>query len=178
MPPLARSLCRAVVVSGLLTAPACCASRPSAPALTDTPLYENKQEGFLFESPDGWKMASRAEYPPGRANAERLLVEYRRLAGTLATLHVSMIDLPESADLPAYLREHLVPRPTQVLRPEALTINGQAAERFVLPGAAGTVTEVTAVRRDGRVYFFKGTFARSDGKAREQIRRAVGSLSW
>ncbi len=174
---LSPSLRAAVMLSGLLVG-AGCAVRPSAPALVDTPLYENRQEGFRFEAPDGWKMASRAEYPPGPAGAERLLVEYRRLVGQPASLYVSMVDLPVSSDLAAYLQAHQVPRPAQVAAPEALTINGREVARYVLIGPAGAVHEVTAFRRGGRVYLFKGAFASGDGKARDQIRRAVGSLTW
>jgi len=40
------------------------------------------------------------------------------------------------------------------------------------------VEEVVAVRRRERTYFFRGVFAKGDGKARDQIRRAVERLSW
>src|SRR5436309_1759630 len=84
----------------VLSAAAGCATRPSAPALLDTPIYQNKQEGFRFEVPDGWKMSARAEYPPGPVAQERLLVAYRRTVEDMpATLKVSLVDLPELADL-------------------------------------------------------------------------------
>jgi len=38
--------------------------------------------------------------------------------------------------------------------------------------------EVVGVVRGGRVYCFAAVFAASDDQAREQVRRAIGSLKW
>ena len=165
-----------------LCALAGCASRPSAPALVDTPIYQNKQEGFRFEAPEGWKMASRAEYPPGRTEQERLLVEYRRLRGEQpASFLVSMVDLPESADPGAYLRDRPFVKSLKSTPAESLTLGGRPAQRYAFegrPGKGDSSQEVVAVRHGERVYFFTGVFAAGDKQAREQVRRTVASLTW
>jgi hypothetical protein len=159
-----------------------CTDRPVAPALLDTPFYQNKQEGFRFEAPDGWKMTSRGEYPPGPVEKERLLVEYRRLqGGPPASLRVSLIDLPPSAETGSYLRDRPIFRSLKAAPVETISLGGQKAERFVfedLQGKGGTIQEVVVVRRGERVYFFSGGFAAGDKQAREQFRRVVGSLVW
>src|SRR5689334_537493 len=80
-----------------------CQPKPKAPALLDEPVYQT-DEGFRFLVPEGWIMSARANVPPGPVEKERLLVQYRRASGeSQATLEVSMMDLPEDADLAAYL---------------------------------------------------------------------------
>lgn len=171
-----------VLLAGLFLAPAACAPRPSAPALEESPFYHNKQEGFRFEAPDGWKMTARGEYPTGRTETERLLVEFRRLKGdTPATLLVSMVDLPEADDLVAYLRKNQLVRQWKLTPAESLELGGRTGERFIFQGTQGKaemVQEVVAVRRGGRIYLFTGIYRGGDNKARGQIRGAVGSVTW
>jgi hypothetical protein len=175
-------LMRIAACLGILCAASGCANRPAAPALLDSPLYQNKQEGFRFEAPDGWRMSSRAEYPPGRAEKERLLVEYRSLRGDrLASLIVTMIDLPESADLGAYLHGREFVKPWKNQPAVSLEVDGRPAQRFIFvsgPGKEAPAQEVVAMRRGERVYFFTGAFSSGDNKSRDQIRKAVASLSW
>ena len=159
-----------------------CTNRPVAPALLDTPIYQNKQEGFRFEAPDGWKMTSRGEYPPGPVEKERMLVEYRRPQGNApASLRVSLVVLPEGTDLGGYLRDRRLVRSFKAAPSEPVRLGGQKAERFVSEerqDKGRTIQEVVAVRRGDRVYFFTAVFTADDQQAREQFRRAVGSLTW
>ena len=41
-----------------------------------------------------------------------------------------------------------------------------------------TTKETVAIRRGERVYFFKGTYGKSDGNARQVIRTAVDTIVW
>jgi hypothetical protein len=170
------------LLASLLLSPAGCSPRPSAPALEESPYYDNKQEGFRFEAPDSWKMTARGEYPGGRTETERLLVEYRRLKGdSPAALLVTMVDLPESDDLVAHFRNNRTVSQWKLKPVEPLLLGGRKAERFVFQGTQGkfeTVQEVVVVRRGSRVYFFTGIYRAGDNKAREQIRGAVGSVAW
>ncbi len=69
----------------------------------DEPVFQS-DEGFRFLVPEGWIIAAQANVPPGPLDKERLLVQYRRIAGDKqATLEVSLADLAEDADLTTYL---------------------------------------------------------------------------
>jgi hypothetical protein len=161
-----------------------CTPGPRAPALQDGPIYSNPQEGFHFVVPDGWKMRSRAEVAPGKLTREHLLVEYKRnLPPRQATLQVSMHDLPPEEDLAAWLDQR-EPAPQVWKRadpPEMFQLAGLSAVRVVFAGQPGRepeLKEVTAVRRGERVYVFSALFAAADARSRQQVRRAVESLSW
>src|SRR5207249_7528635 len=73
----------ALLPAGLLVAwlSAGWGSLPRAPALIDEPVYRNAHEGFRFLVPEGWTVHSKGEPPPGRADKERLLVNYQRYGG-------------------------------------------------------------------------------------------------
>jgi hypothetical protein len=160
-----------------------CERQPRAPALEDGTVYSNGREGFRFVVPDGWSQQAKADVPPGPVSKERVLVIYRYFGGALpATLQVSLVDLPETADL----AEHLA-RPSEGIdwrtsaRPEPLHIGGQAAKRYFLSGKAGKydmAREVVALRRGGRVYFFSASFLGSDGVRREQVRETIAGVLW
>jgi hypothetical protein len=65
--------------------------------------------------------------------------------------------------------------------PESLEVHGATGERLVYNAALGgqqMVKEIVAFRREGRVYSFIGLFWKSDDKAHQQLRRAVGSIIW
>jgi hypothetical protein len=172
------------IVVGLLLLLPGCSRRPHAPALGDDPVYQNSREGFRFLAPEGWVQRARAEIPPGKAEKERLLVEYQRVGGgKLALLEVSLADLPPSTDLITYLAGPAdgVEKWRSVGRPENLEIEGVEATRMTFSGRVGKedmTREVVAFRRGERVYFFVGLFTATDGKARDELRRAVGSTIW
>ena len=170
-------LLSAVWVSG-------CESRPSAPALRDTPVYQNKQEGFRFLVPEGWTQSASAILPPGQLEGETFLVRYRmKTPEQGASLQVLCFedsgdcDLREHHSGPAFRVQHW--EPTDV--GETIDVNGTKAERHiysaVIDGKRMT-KEVACFRRGSRVYSFVGLFYSTDDKAREQIRRAVGSVIW
>jgi hypothetical protein len=172
------------LLPALLALTAGCSNRPNAPALQDEPIYHNPQEGFRFTVPDNWKMRSRGEMPRGPLTQERLLVEYRRTqAGATASLIVLMGDVPEPTELPEHLTERAVKSGSglHIGEVEALEVGGQPAVRAVFEnkqGGEAFLTEVVAVRRGGRVYYFTGVFPSTDRKSREQVRNAVASVTW
>ena len=163
-----------------------CSPRPRAPALMQgEAVYVNAQEGFRFLPPPDWTMFSRAEVPPGRLTEERSLVGYRRGAGAaVATLDVSMADVPESEELAGAVKERRGGAEWKAQGPaEALEVGGRPAARGSYQSHRQTdgpalVKEIVAVRKGGRVYFFTGVFPADDAKAREQVRQSVETLSW
>ncbi len=158
--------------------------RPRAPVLEDSPVYQNDREGFRFLVPEGWIMTARADVPPGRAEKERLLVQYRRReGGEVATLEVSLADLPAGTDLAAYLEgpaydvEHWHRRGEA----EAVDVGGVPAVRLAFIGRSEgkeLAKEVTGFPRGSRTYFFTAVYFPGDASAPEQVRRAVASTIW
>jgi len=160
-----------------------CGSRPRAPALLDEPVYTNMQEGFRFVVPEGWQIQARAEYPRQEMKEERMLVEYRRQReGKTLLLLVSMVDLPETASLRDHIVQRVYPAADWKVGPvETIQLGDVPAERLVLSlrvDKEETIREVVSVRKAQRVYFFSGSFPGSDTKGREEIRKAVASLTW
>ena len=163
-----------------------CSPRPRAPALMQgEAVYVNAQEGFRFLPPPNWTMSQRAEVPPGKLTEERELVAYHLLAGDeVASLDVTMEDVPESEDLAEVIRERRLAADWKpVGSVESLEVGGRPAARGAyqarkLPDGAATVKEIVVVRNKGRVYFFTGVFPADDAKAREQVRKSVETLSW
>jgi hypothetical protein len=157
---------------------------PRAPALLDSPVYENSREGLKFAVPDGWTQSARGEMPKGRIEQERPLVEYQLLNGEKPSMFmVTRVDLPESEDLAAYMvkRQPSKENWRQVGTSEKLEINGAAATRFVFMQTAGadeTAREIVVFRRGERCYLFAGTFSANDSKTRSQLRQSLQNVSW
>jgi hypothetical protein len=161
----------------------CGRDRPHAPALRDEPVYQNDREGFRFLVPDGWTQVARGELPPGRADSERMLVEYRLYgADKPASLQVTARDFDPGTDLKAYLATRTSGETWRPKGPaETLEVDGTPATRVVLTGRPGnedTTHDVLACRRGDRVYFFTGVFSSGDSTARDQVRRAVQGIVW
>jgi hypothetical protein len=171
------------VLLGLL-AQAGCTPRPRAPALDNSPVYQNDREGFRFLPPEGWTQLARADVPPGKFLKDQRLVSYQGAGGQrVALLEVTLADLPENEDLAAYLSKPSYGASDWRLKsePESLTIGSAQASRCSFLGRIGKedeAKEVVSFRRGGRVYFFIGMFAPADTEARDKIRRAVGSIIW
>ncbi len=161
-----------------------CNPRPHAPALDNAPIYQNDREGFRFLLPEGWSQGIRADVPAGKAQKERVLVAYLHpSAEQTAVLEVTLADLPETLDLTAYLAEGSNGVTAWRLQsgPESLEVHGTPARRWAFTGRSGKyerIKEVVAIRRGERTYFFCGLFAPTDTTARDQVRRAVGSIIW
>jgi hypothetical protein len=172
-----------LLLSAALAASLGCGARPRAPALGDSSVYQNEREGFRFLVPEGWSEQARADLPPGPASVQRLLVLYRSFQSKpLASFGVTLIDLPESADLRAHLTGlHRGVRWQAEGEGQALEVHGVPATRFLLRGKEGRhdlMREVVAFRRGGRTYFFIGTFGKADPVRRAQVREAVDSVLW
>lgn len=161
-----------------------CQSRPRAPALSNGPVYQNAQAGFRFLVPEDWTQQANATIPPGKAEQERLMVEYRLLGSSKsAALQVTAIDLPNPARLDAYLTgpafgvEHW----QLVSAAHEVAINGTPAHRFSFRGRQDqeeVQREVLAFQRGERTYLFTAFFAANDAQARDQVRRTLESVIW
>ncbi len=160
-----------------------CQPKPKAPALIDEPVYQSP-EGFRFLVPEEWIMIAKASIPSGRVEKESLLVQYRRSSGEdNATLEISLIDLPEDADIANYLSSpsFSVRKWKPLGRPESIQTGGVSGTRFRFSGRADgsdLEKEVTAFRRGGRVYFFTVLYSPKDAAAVEQVRRSINGLTW
>ena len=161
-----------------------CDSRPSAPALRDAPVYQSKQEGFRFLVPEGWTQNASSILPPGQLERETFLVRYRmKTPEQGAALQILCFDDSGDADLrehhsgPAFRVRHWEPAEAG----ETIDVNGTKAERHIysaMMDGKRMTKEVVCFRRGGRVYSFVALFYSTDDKAREQVRRAVGSVIW
>lgn len=160
-----------------------CQPKPKAPALIDEPVYQSP-EGFRFLVPEDWIMVARANLPPGPVEKERLLVQYRRSTDEgSATLEISRMDLPEDSDLAEYLSapSFSVRRWRSLERAESIEVDGVKGTRFRFSGQVEgreLAREVTAFRRDGRVYFFTVLYSPKDTAAPEQVRRSISRITW
>ena len=161
-----------------------CDSKPRAPVLRDSDVYQNNQEGFRFLVPDNWTQTASAVLPNGVIEGEVLLVQYRmRTAQQGASLEVLCFDEDQPTDLKTY---HAGPsHGSQTWQssepPQPIEVGGAAAERWIYATQVSKqkmIKEVVAFRRGPRVYSFIGLFWSSDNKAREQLRRAVNSIMW
>lgn len=160
-----------------------CESRPHAPAIQDEAVFQHEQEGFRFLAPEGWVQQARAVLPAGKVTEERLLVEYQcSVSRYPASLDVSRIDLPEAADLQAYLQgpSFGVAKWRNASGPEKLEINGQTGFRWTFSARQEVemTKEVTVFRQGERVYLFSGVFATADAHCRDEIRRTTASVLW
>ena len=111
-----------------------------------------------------------------------MLVEYRLFGDQPVALRVTAVDLPPSEDLVAHLGGQLPGGGwKQSAAPEEFAAGGVTGTHKAFTGREGgqpLTHDVYAFRRGGRVYLFVGVFAAADTKARQEVRRAVESLSW
>jgi hypothetical protein len=177
-------------VASLMMALACllasgCSSKPRAPMLTDDPVFQNNKEGFRFLAPTGWMQTARAEVPPGRRERETPIVAYSRDTGKFtASFRVSVIDLPETADMAKFLakRSYGVENWTPTGAPEDVKVGSVTGVRYTFRGRPGKneelVKEVVCLRRGERVYLFTAVYTPGDSEAQDQLRHVVESIIW
>lgn len=167
-----------------LTLLAACESRPQAPLLRDSPVYQNDREGFRFLVPEGWTQTANAMLPPGDFEDEVFLVRYR-LATPTGGAMMQVLVLQEKA--PLNLGDHHagpsfgVEKWTLLEPVEKLIIGGKTAEHYRYSGKlqdSQMSKDVYGFRNSGRVYSFVGLFWSEDEFARQQIERAVKSTVW
>lgn len=160
-----------------------CSQGPKAPALEDGPVFYDRQEGFRFLVPDGWKQSVHAVLPPGRLEDERMIVEYH-LPAAQASFAVTCADIDPSVKLDEYVATHVPGSAHWTLtKPgQACQVGDVPAVRMTLSGHLGNrekyTREVVAFRRGERVYFFTGIYAASDKETAEQVRAADDSVIW
>jgi hypothetical protein len=160
-----------------------CAKKPVAPALDNEPVYRNAAEGFRFLVPEGWVQTAKANLPGAPSERGQMLVHYDRMAaGRTAMLEVMRVDLPDSADLSAFLSGASYGASSWgKTGSEDIEVGGVTGRRFDFSGKVGgqlMVKEVEAVRRGSRVYLFSSVFTPKDSAARDEFRRAVASAIW
>ncbi len=166
----------------LLTASAC-QPKPRAPALDNSPIYVNRQEGFELLVPEGWFQQSKTELPPGPLDKERTLVLYRSLKPTPASLDISCRDLSEDTDIGDFLaqRKRSGSGWTRIKPPEQVQYGGKSGTRYTLkgkPAGKSTIAEIVVFRRGERVYFFGGYYSEGDTLRRTQLRQFLDGLTW
>jgi hypothetical protein len=168
----------------LLAAAGGCTERPKAPPLKNEAVFQNDKIGLRFLAPQGWSVSSRTDLPPGPLPKPVILVAYHLSKGdSPAELEVLAADLAEETDLGKFLIENRIGAAVWVSKSpaEPVTINGEAATRYVLSRQAGKSElrrEATAFRRGGRVYFFIVTFPANDPAVRDAARQCVLSAAW
>jgi hypothetical protein len=161
-----------------------CTRGPAAPALDNEPVYKNSAEGFRFLVPEGWIQRAKAEVPSGRVAKERLLVRYDyRGSDRPAVLEVSLVDLPATTDLTAYLAaaSYGVRQWKPASKQDAIEVEGSSGTRWSFTGTMADHAlnkEVTVFRRGERSYLFTCLYYADDAAAREQARRAIASTMW
>jgi hypothetical protein len=161
-----------------------CNDTPSAPALRDAPVYSSSEEGFRFLVPEGWTQLASTVLPAGPLEGENFLVRYRvKSPEQGASLQVECTQDSESLDLEKHHAgpSYGVDRWKFVEPAEEIDINGATAQRLIYTATSNgqpTTKEVVCFRRNDRVYAFAAVFQTRDEKAREQVRRAVGSVIW
>lgn len=161
-----------------------CDSGPEAPVLRDSPVYNNRREGFRFLVPDGWIQTASSVLPRGELQGETFLARYRmNTPDQGATLMIIATDGDEVEDLERYhaAASFRVEKWTVVESAEEVTIGDQTAQRLVYSGLMAKrpmTKEVVVFRQNDRLYHFVGLFWESDEKARQQIRRALDSIIW
>lgn len=171
-----------VLLAGCVLTFVGCDTKPRAPALSDSPVYQNKREGIRFLVPDGWTQSASSDLPP-RIEGDVLLVRYKmKTPGQSASVEIRCFDEDEPTDLSNYHAEpsHAVAK-WKLVNEESIEINEANAKRLAYIGVMRgkrMTKEVVAFRRDDRVYSFLGLFWSSDEKARQQLRRAIDSVIW
>lgn len=158
-----------------------CGAKPRAPELQDDDSYTSTREGIAFRLPQGWMQQAKAEVPPGKLKGERLLVEYRN-PSSRAGFRLTVCDLSAVENLERYLARafdglewHLEGTPELV---EVGTIQGRRCVLSARSGGTEMRREVTAVRRDARMYFFTATCSARDRTSLAEIRAVIKGVRW
>ena len=160
-----------------------CGSKPSAPAIQDSAVYENNQEGLTFLVPKGWSCSASATLPAA-IEGEMVLAQWRMSSPEQgASVEILCFDDVQQSDLQKYHEQasHAVEKWTASQEPEKLQIHGVDATRHAYTGLMNRsemTKEVVCFRRGNRVFSFIGLFVVEDEKAQQQLRRAVGSTRW
>jgi hypothetical protein len=174
---------RTILLFGLLGVTAC-SDTPRAPTLSNSPVYQNDNEGFRFLIADEWKMSSRGEVPPGKVDVQRVLVQYQRqFPSKPATIEVSRIDSKSLPELEAMLREisHGIPswQPNDNSKP--LEVSGVGGTQLLFRGQTGKATmtkQVVIVPRGEKNYLFTAIYREGDESARNHFQNLLASVVW
>lgn len=161
-----------------------CDSRPKAPALRDSSVYQNRAAQLRFLVPQGWTQVASSDLPPGPLATEVMVAKYQmKTSARGAMLELLCMDSSDSLNVGQYHAQpsHGISGWKDEADATELTISGSNGQRFFLHGVAGKNTmhkEVSAFRRGTHVISFVGLYWDDDHEAREEIRRAVASVVW
>jgi len=161
-----------------------CSGQPSAPLLSNSPIYRSSTEGFRFLVPEGWNQSASSVLPAGKLNAEVFLVRYRvpspEAGATLQVLCMTddkSLDMEQHHGQGSFRAGHWdIDQPRKNLE-----INKIPAERMtykVVIDQREMSKHVTCFHRNGRVYSFVGLYFSNDDQAGQQIERATDSVIW
>ena len=134
--------------------------------------------------PDGWTQTASSILPTGDLDGEVFLARYRvKSPEAGSTLQIECFQENEPADLREYHSgpSYRVNRWEPSGEPETVTLGGREAQRLMFEATMDgrkLSKEVVCFRKGNRVYSFVGLFSFTDEKARQQIQRAVASVSW
>lgn len=171
----------------LAAAVAGCGDTPTAPPLSNSPVYRDESAGFRFLAPEGWVMTARSSPPAGPLRRTTIMVHYQSpFADQPGDFHVFAAEVPDAADIGKHIEDHPIGPDKWVLRgePEPATVNGAAATRYQFgravakPGKKERKREILAFRRAGRVYLFVVTYNDGDGTVRDKIRTLMNGITW
>ncbi|MFO0820879.1 MAG: hypothetical protein U1A77_23230 [Pirellulales bacterium] len=173
---------RTVLVALLLVAVGCNPT-PQAPALRDSPVYQNKSAGFRFLVPQGWRQMATASLPD-KLEQEFLVARYGLTTSPQGAMFEVMcfepmgeFDAQKHHSGPSHGAKEWSP-----VKEEAKAGGPPVREdrQMFSASLAGkpTVKEVINVTKGNRVFSFIGLYGPSDSAAKEEIRRAVESLQW
>ncbi len=178
---------RYVLLSAMVFAlvPLGCDDGPHAPALTSETVYRNDAIGLRYLAPPGWLIQARANLPTERVDRPIVLASYKRMGSEdQADFQLMIADPPTDADIQQFVVEYRVGKEVWSVRQpaEAVDVNGTAATRVFLTrlkkGKYTLYRDVTAFRRDGRLYGFIVTYSPSDTASRDAVFKALDTVTW
>ena len=176
---------KALLLLLLLATLGCGEVKPQAPALRNSPVYQNNDAGLRFLVPERWIQSANSRLPRGTIEKELLLTRYRlQTSEKAAALEVLATDSLVPKQFTTYHRGPSYGvkewRITKALRP--VTIGGQSADRMDLVANTADrdplVKHVVIFTFGPRTFHFIGFHWSSDPNAEQQIERAIASIAW
>ena len=160
-----------------------CDSRPSAPALRDSAVYQNDHAGLKLLVPKGWTCSANAVLP-SQIEGEIILAQWRmRTPVQGASVEILCFDKQLPFDLHGYHAgpSHGSKQWASLEEPEEIKVNGTSTTRLAYRAeilGSAMRKRVLCFRRGQRVFSFIGLFYDEDEKAEQQLQRALNSIQW
>lgn len=157
---------------------------PRAPALRDSPVYQNESAGLRFLVPERWRQAANSNLPEGPLEREVQLARYNvNTSAAAASLEILCMTTDDTFNAVEY---HSGPsfgitEWKLIEKPQTVTLGAEEGSQMLLEGEVGGDVyekEVTTIRRGNRTFHFIGLYSQEDHNARQQIQRAIQSVAW